>query len=128
MKRKKIDCPYQSKDITRDVISKFCEIKKIENLNLAVDRFDQMNGSSKYVQQIYNRYFGLFHKVILSSEDKDLNPKILSYRIKKVTYGMDKEVLKQIIKHREFFYKEQENYGGCIYSRLDIRTINKVKW
>ncbi len=98
-----ISCKYAPKELSSIILNKFLEIMKIKKINLAIDRFDRINGSSKCVQEIYKGYFDMFNKVIITTDDLNLDKQRLSkkgYKITTITYGKDPDVLREIIRRR----------------------------
>lgn len=107
-------------ELSKGLLEKFRDVKEIEKLNVAINRFDHMNGSSKYVQKIFKNYFRLFDKAIITSDDPNLNKEELKnkgYSIKEISYGNDKEVLREIIKRRiELMKKEKKDVPSEIFT------------
>ena len=127
------------RDVATSVINKFRECSKLAKLNLALDGFDRVNGSSEYVQKLYEEYFNMFDKVILSSEDPLIDSERLinsGYDIKNINYGTDKRVLREIIKRRlekkinnlqgeqdytpDYFLKKLSVFNGNIDAVLSV--------
>ena len=108
---------YETKELSANILNKFRDICEIEKLNLTVDGFDSANGSSEYVQNIFQRYFDMFDKVVLAVNDTNLDDKRLNdegYAIRKLSYGNDKEILKEIIKRRESLYLVSDIHSGLL--------------
>ena len=108
-----IECKYGIKELSFDILNRFRQILEIDKLNLAIDRFDKMNGSSKYVQKTYERYFDMFDKVILTSDDPNLDKEGLfakGYDLRFISYGKDKDVLREIIRRRKSLYEDSKTY------------------
>ena len=106
------DTNITTKELSLDTLKRFREIMEIEKLNIAIDRFDSVNGSSQYVQQIYKKYFDMFDKVILVSDDKNLDKQELlnkGYNLRKITYGNDKDVLREIVRRRILLNNKEKN-------------------
>ncbi len=98
------DKPFNIKfgtgELSFDIIKKFRDISELEKLNIAIDRYDAMNGSSEYAQKVHARYFDKFDKSLIASNDTDFDEERLikeGFNIIKPTYGCDKEVLREII-------------------------------
>ena len=96
--------PFNNKfgtgELSFDIIKKFRDISELEKLNIAIDKYDDMNGSSEYAQKVHARYFDKFDKSLIASNDTDLDEERLikeGFNIIKPTYGYDKEVLREII-------------------------------
>lgn len=108
-----IECKYGIKELSFDILNRFRQILEVDKLNIAIDRFDKMNGSSKYVQKTYERYFDMFDKVILTSDDPNLDKEGLfakGYDLRFISYGKDKDVLREIIRRRKSLYEDSETY------------------
>ena len=109
----KINCNYNVDNLTANILEKFRKLMKIKKLNIAFDRFDSVNGSSEYAQKVYEKHFDLFDKVVLVSDDPDINKDELTkkgYNIKTITYGKDIAVLREIIKRRKSLYEKEKEY------------------
>ncbi len=90
---------------SKQLIQKVQELLKVEKLNMAIDRFDWINGVSKTSQLILKEYFSYFNKVIITSDDRYLNSFLKAqdldrkyYVIKRVDYSENLEVVKMILK------------------------------
>ena len=108
-----IECKYGTKELSSNVLNKFIDIMEIDKLNIAVDGFDKMNGSCEYVQKIYERYFDMFDKVILTSDDPNLDNGRLTdkgYDLRCISYGNDIDVLREIIRRRKSLYEDDKVY------------------
>ena len=100
---KTFDVNLATKELSKGILDKFREIQGLDRLNLLVDNFDRMNDSSKYVQEIYKKYFDMFDKVVITTDDKSIDKirlKREGYDIRKISYGKNKNVLKEIIERR----------------------------
>lgn len=98
-----IKCRCKTKDLSKYILGRIRDMLEVEKLNLAIDNFDGISGSDEYLQKVYARYFDLFDKVILVSKDPNLDKDRLTsegYDIRKLEYGMDKNILGEIIKRR----------------------------
>ena len=96
-----IETKMDLNDYLKSILERFQTLLEIDKLNLAIDRYDEVNGSSKYVQKLYEEKFSMFNKVILSTNDPTINENDLhskGYEINKLTYTKNEEVLKEIIK------------------------------
>lgn len=106
------DIKLASKELSKGILDKFREIQELDRLNLLVDGFDRINGSSKYVQEIYQRYFDMFDKVVVTTDDKSINRRKLrkeGYDIRKIMYGNNKNVVKEIIERRVAAYEFEKH-------------------
>lgn len=89
-----------STEISAEIIEKFKKCYGMDTLNLAIDRFDWTNGSSAYVQQVLSKYFNLFDKTIIATDDLSLNEedrkkKLCNdgYAFKTAIYGKSVDVI-----------------------------------
>lgn len=108
--KEEIDRYLTSAEITGEILKKLRTCLGIDTLSLAIDRFDWSNGSSAYTQQILNKYFDLFDKVIITTDDLTLGDKKIrgledkGYLFITPTYGKNTYIIKQIIKRRIQLY------------------------
>lgn len=89
--------------ILHRTLDKFFDKLNVEKLNVAIDRFDEVNGSSEYVQKLYEKHFNKFDKAIIAVKDSHIDKERLvssGYDIQRITYGKNKDVLREIIKRR----------------------------
>ena len=124
-----VECKYGIKELSYDIINKLKQTMEIDKLNIAIDRFDKMNGSSEYVQKTYEKYFELFNKVILTSDDPNLDNKRLSdngYEIRNISYGNDKDVLREIIRFRKSLYDKDKTYQELFTSNLFLDKLTNL--
>lgn len=114
------DMYYEKKDLQRylvpteisaEILERFKKCTETNTLTLAIDRFDWLNGSSAYVQKIISKYFDLFDKTILTTDDlslEDRNRQIelenKGYSFITAMYGKKVDVVKQIIRKRIELY------------------------
>ena len=90
-------------EISSEIITRLKKYLGIQKLNLAIDRFDWMNGSSSYTQSLISKYFDLFDKTVITVDDDSLEKERLiknGYSFVPVTYGKEIDVIKQIIRRR----------------------------
>lgn len=90
-------------EILYRTVEKIYDKLNVKKLNIAIDRFDEINSSSEYVQKLYEKYFDLFDQTIIAIKDPHIDKIKLStsgYDIQKITYGKNKDVLREIIKRR----------------------------
>ena len=114
----------KNSDLSKQLLLKIKELLRIEKLNMAIDRFDWINGVSKTSQLILKEYFNLFNKVIIISDDRHLNSSMKAqdldrkeYVIKRIDYSEKIEVVKMILKinnpgleeFKDDFYEELIN-------------------
>lgn len=100
-------------EISTEILEKFKKCLGINTLTLAIDRFDWINGSSAYVQQIISKYFDLFDKTIITTDDLSLEDKYRQIELENkgyyfvtAMYGKNVDVIKQIIRKRIKLYNE----------------------
>lgn len=100
-------------EISTEILERFKKCTGTNILTLAIDRFDWINGSSAYVQQIISKYFDLFDKTIITADDLSLEDKHRQnelenkgYSFITATYGKNVDVIKQIIRKRIRLYNE----------------------
>ena len=123
-----IECKYGIKELSLDVLNRFRQIMEIDKLNIAIDRFDKMNGSSEYVQNTYAKYFDMFDKVILTSDDTSLDSERLfskGYDLRHISYGNDKDVLREIIRRRKSLYEDNKTYKELFTTDLFLDKLTK---
>ena len=124
-----IECKKGIKELSYDIIDRFRQIMEIDKLNIAIDRFDKMNGSSKYIQKIYEKYFDMFDKVLLTSEDPKLDYESLftkGYDLRPISYGNDKDVLEEIIRRRKSLYEDNKKYKDLFTTDLFLDKLTKL--
>ena len=148
----KFDTELSSKELSYNILKDLRKLLKLEKLNLSIDRFDSINGSSKYSQEIYQRYFDMFDKTIIVADDHNIDKDRLSkseFEIKQISYGKDIEVLREIIRrrireynmenekkmHEEFFTSDYfierlvNEEGDISFSIETLYNIDKlIKW
>ncbi len=98
-------------EISSEILERFKKKFGINTLTLAIDRFDWMNGSSAYVQQIISKYFDLFDKTVITTDDLSIENKQRElenkgYAFITAMYGKNADVVKQIIRKRIELYNE----------------------
>lgn len=96
-----------STEISAEIVKRLKDCLSLETFNLAIDRFDWTNGRSIFSQQILSRYFDLFNKVIITSDDESLieeeNRRQFEekgYSFITANYGKNIDVVKCLIKRR----------------------------
>ena len=123
------DIKFSTKDLSFAILSRFYDKMGIKKLNLAIDGFDKANGSSKYVQGLYQKYFDMFDKVILTSDDPNLDSKKLRrkrYELKEISYGKDKDVLREIIRRRKSLYDDDMAYKELYTTDLFLNKLTTL--
>lgn len=98
-------------EISAEILERFKKYLGVNMLTLAIDRFDWINGSSAYVQQIISKYFDLFDKIIITADDLFLEDKYSEleskgYSFITAMYGKNVDVIKHIIRKRIKLYNE----------------------
>ena len=110
-----------------EILKKFKKALNINSLSLGIDRFDWINGSSEYSQKILTKYFNLFDKVIITSDDITLDTEKQNtllekgYSLTEIDYCKDLEVVKEIIKKRIILYNRNIKNGNEYFNE-DIIT------
>ena len=117
--------------LSKQILNNIQDVLKIEKLNMTIDRFDWINGSSKTAQLILKEYFNLFNKVIITSDDSWLNSSSKlqdldrhGYDIKRVEYSDDLEVVKMILKVNGF---NLDGLSDSFYKQLIKITNSNLK-
>ena len=125
-----------SKEIASEIIKRFKKYLSPSSFTLIIDRFDWINGRSAFSQQILKKYFDLFDKTIITSDDEklnDANTKKLfeekGYSVTTANYGNNLEIVKNIIKKRIQLHNQNtdtyfnvDNIDDVIYKNLIYRT------
>lgn len=103
-------------EISSQILERFKRYFGIKTLTLAIDRFDWLNGSSAYVQQIVSKYFDLFDKTVITADDLTLEDKNRQIELENkgysfiiVMYGKNVNVVRQIIRKRLQLHNEITN-------------------
>lgn len=132
-----------STEISSEILRRLKECLGIDSFNLAIDRFDWTNGKSVFSQQVLSRYFDMFDKTIITSDDENLedanNIKKLEekgYAFIIANYGCNIDVVKHIIRRRIKLYnqgiKNPNNYFNAdvitdeIYQNLIDKTNGNI--
>lgn len=105
--KKELERYLSPKEISSEIIKRLKKCLDINTLNLAIDRFDWINGSSTYTQQILSTYFDMFDKTIITTDDLSLTEQgkqrefeDKGYSFITTEYGKNIDVIKQIIQKR----------------------------
>lgn len=80
---------------TEEIIDKMKKEFQKDKLTLMIDRFDWMDGRSYYSQEFISRYFDMFDKVILTTDDPNYSSK---YPLIECDYGIDMNTVLKILK------------------------------
>lgn len=118
-------------EITSIILSELKNILELKSINIAFDRFDWVNGSDSSVQKILSNYFDLFDKVVITTDDNNININKLEekgYLVIDVNYGKKESIIKEIIRRRisangEISVIDEKNITNKIYNTL-IRETN----
>lgn len=123
-----INNPLSTTQISAEIIERLKKYLDISSLILAIDRFDWTNGRSNYTQQILSKYFDMFNKVIITSDDESLidEKKRKSFEAKGYSfvsqnYGNDLAVIKSIIKKRVQVYNSMNS--DCQFNIDDVTDV-----
>lgn len=91
-------------DYSYQIIEKLKSVLDINSLTLMIDKYDFLSIDN---QKHFSNYFGMFDKVILSANDKELRKEDRSnielddtYQFVDVDYGYNPEVVKEILSRR----------------------------
>lgn len=99
----------------------------ISSISLAIDRFDWINGSSSIPQKVLYKFFEMFDKVIITSDDETIKKDNLinsGYEVIDVNYGKNELVIKEIIRKR--IKKYNENKKICYLTFPDDNITNEI--
>lgn len=106
----------KSGEISGEILTKFKKSLNIDSLNWAIDRFDWINGSSELSQTILSKYFDMFDKTIITTDDKNMKVANHSnkyikqgYDIYYTTIGKNPIIVKEIIRRRIKQYNNDKN-------------------
>lgn len=95
---------FSTGDLTGELLKNAKDILGIESVSLAIDRFDWTNSNNKLSQKVLSKYFDMFDKVIITSDDSSLleqkNRELLTekgYSFIDVTYGKELSNVKDIV-------------------------------
>ena len=94
-------------EIVGEILKPLKNIFKLDTFSVAIDRFDWTNNNQKISQDILSKYFDIFDKVIITTDDEDLknesNRETLhkkGYTFIDINYGQNKEIVKNIAEKR----------------------------
>lgn len=114
-------------EITSEIINKLKIVLGVNTITIAIDRFDWVNGNTGAQQKLISRYFNIFDKAIITSDDETLTPKEVGNRRKlaekgftfvDVDYSKDLEILKEIVRRRVNKYNDSINKGFKLYVEI----------
>lgn len=108
----------KSGEISGIILTKLKKSLNIDLLSLSIDRFDWINGSSQLSQTILSKYFDMFDKIIITSDDKNVkldnrNNKYIrqGYEIHQTFIGKNPTIVKEIIRRRIKQFTNNKNTG-----------------
>ena len=121
-----------SGEILCEIVSLFRQGVGAESLTLMIDRFDWTHNSDQRVQEIFKKYFSMFEKVIVTSDDPTLSTdkkkvsslKDRGFDIVTVDYAKDIDVVRQIAERR--FGLDEETQPRFLVEQLsdgDYRNL-----
>lgn len=91
-------------ELTEELLKNIKNIFRVDTISLAIDRFDWTNGNNIISQEVLSKYFDMFDKVIITSDDISLQEEKNKERLLKkgysfinIKYGNDIEFVKEII-------------------------------
>lgn len=128
-----INSPLYATQLSSEILARLKKNLDISSVILAIDRFDWTNGRSCFSQQILSKYFDMFNKVIITSDDEALTDENVrknfedkGYSFMSQSYCSDLNVIKSIIKKRVQFYNDSnrdytfnvDNVTDTIYEDL----------
>ena len=118
-------------ELSSGIYEKLKKYLGITSLTFSIDRFDWINGNSEMSQIILSKYFDMFDKVIITSDDDELqnesNRKKLiekGYLFIDIDYGKTDLIIKEIIKRRVEEYNKFKNTAF----ELNLITDEMYKW
>lgn len=121
-------------DMSFEIVEKLIKLLDINTITLMIDRFDR-NNKSEFSQNILSKYFGMFNKTIITTDDIDLiekgNRDILidnGYSFIDVNYGTDSYVVKEILRKRLVSYNENIDLRRKERIPLDVITDDVYKY
>ncbi len=94
----------------------------IGSINVSIDRFDHINGSSAYVQNLLSEYFSMFDKTIITADDPSVsieNVREKGFDIITADYGGNIDIVRDIINRK---IQEQTAYDQRKYFNLSLVT------
>lgn len=92
-------------ELTEELLNKAKEYFRLKKISLAIDRFDWTNSNNKLSQEALSKYFDMFDKVIITSDDNSIleqtNREQLTgkgYSFVDLKYGQELSIVQNIIK------------------------------
>jgi len=96
-----------SKELSSEIIEATKKYLSIDSLSIAIDRFDWTNNGDPLTQNILSRYFDMFDKIIITTDDESLTDEkdredILqkNYSFIDINYGYSKDIIREIFRKR----------------------------
>lgn len=83
------------------IIETFIKVCKKESISLLIDRFDWTNSRSNISQITLSKYFNIFDKTVLTTDDTSLETTSLKekgYDLIEIKYGKDLNIVREIIR------------------------------
>lgn len=110
--------PFTYSSIAPFIVRRIREDISPVSLSLIIDRFDWINNGNIFAQEILSKYFPLFDKVVVTTDDRDIldfnRQKRLAqcgYSYIESTYGMNIDVVKEMIFKRVNYCNHNLNLG-----------------
>ncbi|MBQ9072012.1 MAG: hypothetical protein IJY25_02520 [Bacilli bacterium] len=127
-------------ELSAEIMGKFKSCLGLNTVTLAIDRFDWTNSKISKSQETLSKYFNIFDKVVITTDDERMldesNRTLLKekgYSFIDVNYGKDLEVVKEIIKRRIEKHNNNshiafpiENMTNQIYQSLIDKTTGNI--
>ena len=117
--------PLFSGEIVSYIVSILRRGTKASSLTLMMDRFDWVHNSDPRVQNILKKYFDMFEKVIITSDDSTIwsdkrmsQLKGMGFEVVDFSYARDPQVIKKIVEPR--FELDEHKLGVKRFPVCDI--------
>lgn len=114
-------------ELSQLIIERLKRNLNINTLYLSIDRFDWTNGNSISAQIILSKFFDMFDKVIITTDDESLLDKNnrkdfikRGYSFIDINYGKDKVIIKELIKKRIVLYNKNLKFGNKTFNENNI--------
>lgn len=122
----KIQHKLISGEISSEIMSKFRKATGAESVTLMIDRFDWTHNSDPRVQAILKRYFDMFEKVIITTDDKKANSlkgvaSLIDkgFEVAAIGYGQSAETVEEIVRRR-FALSDEYEEGRKVFPISDV--------
>jgi Cdc6-related protein, AAA superfamily ATPase len=102
---------------TISLIDRFKNLAGIQDLAIMMDRFDWTDSRSRIAQVKLGKYFDIFDRSIITTDDKTLvndesaRKKINDFSFFEINYGKDLDTVKKIIEASEKNYEPKEDFS-----------------